>query len=281
MFYFSDAQVDQWLLDDVSLGDLTTRGLGIAGVSGQMTYVFRNGTRASGLAAAAAVLRKLGLSVEILRADGEDVPADEPLLSVGGRADALHMGWKVSQNIIEWASGVAGYTARMIEAGRKEQPGLHIACTRKSIPGTKALANAAVVHGGGILHRGGTAETILLFANHRLFTEKPEDFRAHISRLRAAAPEKKIIVEADTMDEAVAALKVGPDVLQLDKFAVNDIKRVVRLAEAENPGCMISAAGGVNKDNIAEYAATGVHLVVSSAPYYAKPVDVKVWMKKA
>ena len=280
MFFFSDAQVDQWLLDDVGLGDLTTRGLGIGSFPGRMIFMFRRDARASGLAAAAAILRKLGLSVELLHSDGRDVAAGQPLLLAHGSAEALHMGWKVSQNIVEWASGVADYTARMLEAGRKERPGLHVACTRKSIPGTKALANAAVVHGGGILHRGGASETILLFANHRLFTETPGDFASHISRLREAAPEKKIIVEADTVEEALGVLKASPDVLQLDKFGVDDIGRIVRLAAAECPDCLISAAGGVNKDNIAAYAATGVHLVVSSAPYYAKPVDVKVRMEK-
>lgn len=281
MFFYSDAQLDQWILDDMPLGDLTTRALGIGGEPGRMLLSFRKQTRASGLAASAALLRKLGLAVELFRSDGEDVAAGEILLEATGNADALHMGWKVSQNIIEWSSGVADYTARMVSAGKQIRPNLHVACTRKSIPGTKSLANAAVVHGGGILHRGGGSETLLLFANHRLFAQNSDDFAAHVDRLRQAAPEKKIIVEADSLPEALTALEACPDVLQLDKFSPEDLREIVRRAEEGGFGCLVSAAGGVTVDNITEYAATGVHLVVTSAPYYAKPADVRVVMERS
>ncbi|MDL2307694.1 ModD protein [Desulfovibrio sp. OttesenSCG-928-C06] len=280
MFYYSDSQLDQWLMDDIALGDLTTRCMGIGSKPGRMAYSYRQTTRTSGVEVAARLLRKCGLNVEQLVEDGQDVEAGTTLILADGRADQLHSGWKVTQNIMEWSGGVATYMARMLEAARAVNPALHIACTRKSIPGTKTLANAAVVHGGGIIHRGGTAETILLFANHRCFTDSPADFAAHIAKLKSAAPEKKVIVEADTMDEAKEALKARPDVLQLDKFTPADIEAMVKMAADSAPGCLISMAGGLNKDNIADYARTGAHLAVTSAPYYAKPVDVKVRMEK-
>ncbi len=280
MFYYSDNQLDTWLLDDINLGDLTTRGLGIGKRPGRMSYSFRQTTRASGLAVAERLLQKLGLQVERLQDDGQDCAAGTPLIVAEGSAERLHLGWKVSQNIIEWASGVAACTARMVLAGQSVNPNLRLACTRKSVPGTKVLAHAAVLHGGGIIHRGGTAETILLFANHRCFTDNPEDFAGHIARLKRAAPEKKIIVEADSLAEARLAVKGSPDILQLDKFSLEEAREVVALAHRECPACLISAAGGINADNISGYAAAGAGLVVSSAPYYARPADVKVRMEK-
>lgn len=280
MLYYSESQLDQWLLDDINLGDLTTRGIGITGSHGRITYMYRQDSRASGIEVAARLLQKCGLNVQQWAEDGQDITAGTMVLEAVGPAEKLHMAWKVTQNIIEWSSGVATYMARMLAAGRAVNPALHISCTRKSIPGTKILANAAVLHGGGIIHRGGTAETVLLFANHRIFTDTPGNFAAHIATLKQAAPEKKIIVEVENMIEARDALAAQPDVLQLDKFSPRDIESVLKISAAEAPACLISVAGGVNKENIAEFAATGATFIVTSAPYYGRPADVKARMEK-
>ncbi len=280
MLYYSENQLDQWLLDDINLGDLTTRGMGIGLEQGRITYMYRQDARASGLEVAARLLLKCGLVVEQFESDGKDVTAGTKLMEARGSAEKLHQAWKVTQNIMEWSSGVATYMAQMLANGRAVNPHLHISCTRKSIPGTKILANAAILHGGGIIHRSGTAETILLFANHRVFTDNPVDFAAHIKRLKMAAPEKKIIVEVENMPEVRDALTGQPNVLQLDKFPPRDIETVVKLVQQEAPHCLVSIAGGVNKENIAEFAQTGANFIVTSSPYYAKPLDVKARMEK-
>lgn len=284
MFYYAEDFLDRLLTDDAPLGDLTTRSLGIGGQSGRMTFMPRRDGVISGLGVASAMLKKLGLSCASEFADGDEVVAGTIVLEASGQADALHMGWKSTQNIMEWASGVASYTAAMLAAGRSVNSALHLACTRKSIPGTKPLAQAAVVHGGGIMHRAGLSETILLFAGHRHFTESPGDFAAHIATLRRAAPEKQIVVEVDNMVEARKVLESSPcrlpDVLQLDKFPLAESAEVVKLARDVAPNMKVSSAGGVNLENIKDYAATGIDLVVSSAPYYAKPLDIKVIMER-
>lgn len=285
MLYYPEDQLDRWLTDDVPLGDLTTRSLGIGRKHGRMTFMPRKDCRLSGLTPALRILQKLGLNAQSKQADGQDVVSGTVVLTAEGRANALHLGWKMAQNIMEWSCGVSTYTARMLADGRAVNPGLQLACTRKSIPGTKLLSNAAVLHGGGIMHRSGLSETILLFAWHRIFTDTPGAFAQHISTLRRAAPEKKIVVEVDNMLEVRDVLEAGPealpDLLQLDKFPLAETAEVVKLVAQSGGRCMVSAAGGVNAENIAEYSATGVHLVVSSAPYYAKPLNIKVVMEKA
>lgn len=273
MFYYSDYQLDQWLMDDITGGDVTSRALGLENGEGRMTFACRSQCRVSGAQAGMRMLRKLGLEARVLCDDGRDAGAGDVMLEAVGNAAALHMGWKAVQNVLEWSCGVAGYMAAMLRKGRAVNAGLHIACTRKCIPGTKPLATAAVVHGGGIIHRGGTAETVLLFANHRRFLSNPGDWTTAVKRLREAAPEKKIIVEANTMDEAKAALEAGPDIIQLDKFQPEDIRNILALSEGR---CMISAAGGVTLENVDTYATTGVPLIVTSSPYYAKAADIKV-----
>ncbi|MDR0527646.1 MAG: hypothetical protein LBG79_07530, partial [Spirochaetaceae bacterium] len=135
--------------------------------------------------------------------------------------------------------------------------------------------------GGGIIHRGGAAETVLLFKNHRNFLEcsSAAAWKKTVSLLKQSAPEKKIVVEAENYEESVLAIDSGADIVQLDKFSLDDFRKAVEYAAAHSPCPIISAAGGLNKDTAALYAAAGAGLIVSSAPFYAKPADIKVSLR--
>jgi len=280
MIYYPDSLVDQWIADDVAQGDLTTRILGIGAREGRIIFSLKKAGRTSGVDAAEKILRKLGLAVTGRAEDGIDLPDMGALIRAEGKAAALFMAWKAAQNALEWSCGVAEYTARTVRAARSKNPHIQVSTTRKNIPGTKSLALSAVLNGGGIIHRGGASETILLFANHRAFLDfdnSAEAWKRAVAKLRTEAPEKKIIVEAETLDEVKAALPSQPDIIQLDKCSPAAVREAVDLAAGR---CLISAAGGVTADNAADYAEAGAGLLVTSAPYYAKPADVKVTLGK-
>lgn len=278
MLYYPDFLLEQLLLDDINQGDLTTRLLGIGGRAGVMAFCLKKFGRASGIRPVCKILKKLDLEILHAATDGSDLEAEAVLVKAAGKAEALHMGWKVCQNILEWSCGVADYMARMLAQARKFNPAIQIVCTRKNIPGTKLIAMDAVLNGGGQIHRCGTAETILLFANHRVFFADVADFGRQIAVLRQNAPEKKIIVEADSMEDVNLILQALPDIIQLDKFTPDEIRQALQLVEQSGLSVEISAAGGINLDNAAEYAQTGVNMLVTSSAYYAKPADVKVTM---
>ncbi|WP_239351116.1 ModD protein [Snodgrassella communis] len=279
MFYLSDAELDRLLLDDIAYGDLTTRALGIGQQNGQISFCRRQAGRVSGVAIAVRLLQKLALKVVTHVRDGDDVAAGAVLLTAVGNMENLHQGWKVAQNVLEWCGGVAQYMAQMVATAQTINPLVQIACTRKSIPGTKSLAIAAIIDGGGILHRAGTAESILLFANHRRFCAEPDNWEAMVTRLRRAAPEKKVIVEADNIEEALAALNAQADIVQLDKFTPQQFAWVLRQRLVLAPNSLLSAAGGITLLNVADYVRAGAELLVTSAPYYAQPTDIKVWLE--
>ncbi|MCO6515215.1 MAG: ModD protein [Snodgrassella sp.] len=279
MFYLSDAELDRLLLDDIAYGDLTTRALGIGQQNGQISFCRRQTGRVSGVAIAVRLLQKLALKVVTHVRDGDDVAAGAVLLTAVGNMENLHQGWKVAQNVLEWCGGVAQYMAQMVATAQTINPLIQIACTRKSIPGTKSLAIAAIIDGGGILHRAGTAESILLFANHRRFCAEPDNWEAMVTRLRRAAPEKKVIVEADNVEEALAALNAQADIVQLDKFTPEQFAWVLMQRQVLAPNSLLSAAGGITLLNVADYVRAGAELLVTSAPYYAQPTDIKVWLE--
>ncbi|TKI07240.1 ModD protein [Martelella alba] len=279
MIYLSDHELDCLLLEDVRYGDITTRALGIGGQHGTMAFARRRAGKISGVAVAARLLARLALQVDVRSVDGGLAADGETLLTATGTAEKLHQGWKAAQNILEWCCGVAHATHELVSRAQKINGEMRIACTRKTIPGTKNLALATVLDGGGTLHRVGTADSLMLFTNHRRFRADPADWRGHILTLRRNAPDRLIAVEADNEREAEAALRAKPDMLQLDKFSPTAVSKILALAAACAPDCRIAVAGGINVDNIAEYAATGVRLAVTSMPYYAQPADIKVTLQ--
>ena len=150
--------------------------------------------------------------------------------------------------------------------GRRAGP---VACTRKNAPGTKALSIKAIQAGGAIAHRLGLSETLLVFAEHRLFLDEPPS--ATIARLRNRQPEKKIVVEVVSADEALTWAHAGADVLQLEKFTPAALTACRARLEAEGLRPVLVAAGGVRVENAADYVTAGAAMIATSAPYHAAP----------
>lgn len=281
MIYVPDALIDQLLLDDIQYGDLTSRALGLHTQQGTMTFTSKLGGCVSGLDIAQRMLTKLGIRSECLFRDGDIVEPQSRLISASGSVEALHQGWKAVQNVLEWCGGVSHYTHQMVMILKKYHPNGQLACTRKTIPATKPLALTAILAAGGIIHRTGSAETILLFTNHRNCLANPDDWQLHVDTLRAAAPEKQIIVEADDYQQALLAIAANADIVQLDKLPVEQIQQLQRLVNDKKSRCRLSIAGGVNLQTIESFAQTGIPLLVTSAPYYANPRDIKVQIFKS
>ncbi|MEX0425277.1 ModD protein [Providencia rettgeri] len=276
MIYVPDTLIDQLLLDDIQYGDLTTRALGLQSQMGVMTFASKFGGCISGVTIARRMLEKLGITCDCLFQDGQQVAPQSVLIRATGPIEALHQGWKAVQNVLEWCGGVSHYTRQMVNILHQYQPDGQLACTRKTIPHTKPLALIAILAGGAIIHRAGSAESILLFTNHRQCLENPNDWVSHIKTLRQAAPEKMIIAEADDYEQAVLAINAQADIIQLDKLPIEQIQRLQELAKQQGRPCRLSIAGGINLKTIEAFAQTGVPLLVTSAPYYAAPRDIKV-----
>jgi molybdenum transport protein len=276
------ALIDALLAEDVPFGDLTTRVLGIGGQPGVMIFSARDDQVACGVEDAAALLVRLGATVDVLWSSGRHAPPGTPLLRATGPAGVLHMGWKTAQTLMEWAAGIATATHAIVSAatsGGAVAGTVAVACTRKAPPLTRALAMRAVVAGGGVMHRIGLSETILIFPEHLVFLN-PRDGLAHAVRAaRGKAPERRIVVEVTDVEQAVAAARAGADILQLEKFPVEDVVRLVERVMSLSPRPRLAAAGGINARNVAGYVAAGVDLVVTSAPYSAPPRDVQVELR--
>lgn len=269
MSAFFDPALSALLADDVPFGDLTTDALGIGARHGELVFVAREAMTVSCSEEAARLFELAGARARLGVPSGERCAAGDHLLEAEGPAGALHRAWKAAQTLMEWASGVATATRAIVEAAR----GAPVACTRKNPPGTKAFAAKAVRAGGGVVHRLGLSETLLVFAEHRLFlTESPQ---ATVERLKRAQPEKVVVVEVSDLEEALAWAHGGADVLQLERFTPEMVAQC-RSALGAGPRPRLAATGGVKADNAARYAEAGADFIVTSAPYAAEPRNVKV-----
>jgi molybdenum transport protein len=262
------------LLEDAPLGDLTTASLGIGKQPAEIHFAARDPMVVCGIEEAVGLFKSAGADSVTQRAiSGEPIDPGRSLLSASGPAYALFLAWKVAQSLIESLSGVTTCTQHLVDQAENSV----LACTRKHLPGTKNLMVKAVLAGGGIMHRMGLSESIMVTAEHRQFIHKMSN-HAYLNEIRDRQPEKKAIVEVDTINHALSLIEHGCDVIQLEKLSPEEVETVVAAASTCPPGTkpVIAAAGGINTKNVAAYAATGVDLLITSAPYFAKPRDVQV-----
>ncbi|MGC9449060.1 ModD protein [Cereibacter johrii] len=277
MFLLDDRALLALLQEDLPHGDLTSRALGIGPAPGRLRMAARDPMVLAGVEEAARIFALLGARAEVAAPSGAERAPGAPILAVEGPAEALFAGWKVAQTLMEWASGLATSARALVRAAAEGAPGTVVACTRKTVPGTRALAFKAVTAGGATLHRTGLSDTVLLFPEHRPFAAG--DLRAQLARLRAACPEKRLVIEVTSIAAAEAAAEGGADVIQLEKFPPEAVAEAVRALEGRP--VRIAAAGGIHPGNAAAYAAAGAQVLVTSAPYQAPPRDVAVTLEPA
>ncbi|PYF04057.1 molybdenum transport protein [Rhodopseudomonas faecalis] len=271
----SRAELEDLLLDDVPHGDLTTEALGIGAVPAIMRFTARDVMVASAVNDAAALIAMCGGEVELASCCGATLTHGAPILTARGPAGALLKSWKVAQTLIEVWSGVASAAREIVAAAQSVSPQVVVACTRKNTPGTKRFAAAAVKAGGAVMHRLGLSESILLFPEHRaLLGEQP--LAATVALLRRGAPEKKLVIEVTSIEAALLAAEAGFDVLQLEKFTPDEVMALSQQLSERPRRPQVAVAGGVNAGNAAAYAGAGADVLVTSAPYLAKPRDVQV-----
>lgn len=268
----SDNEIYQLIADDAPFGDLTTSLL-IEDKDVTLELSARYDMTLSGVEEAVRMFALKGVPVEQLHQSGDTIAAGTLILKATGLASKLFLLWKPAQVLMEWMSGVASLAKVMVDSAN----GVPVACTRKQVPCTKALSVKAIRSGGAIMHRLGASDTILVFAEHRQFVDlAPNEF---VELIDKKAPEHKGVFEAHSLEDALVWARAGVDVLQLDKFSPADVRECKVILVKEGLKTKLGIAGGVNADNVAEYAASGVDVIVTSAPYYAKPKDVQVRFK--
>ena len=230
-------------------------------------FVARRRGVVAGLACARLAIAALDpeARVEIVAADGDAVEAGARLARADARARALLSAERVALNLLGRLSGVATLTRAYVEA--VAGTGAAIADTRKTTPGLRALEKYAVRCGGGVNHRFGLDDAILIKDNH---VAACGGVGEAIRRARATAGHLvRIEAEIDRLDQLEEALAERPDVVMLDNFSLADL----RAAVAQTKGrAVLEASGGVSLETVRAIAATGVDVISVGALTHSAPV---------
>lgn len=263
-------QLAEWLQEDLGRGDLSAPAL--QGVEGEAQWVAKAPGVFCGGVLIEPLLRELAngernWSIDVRVADGASVVAGDALLQLRGPAVMLVALERTALNLAMRLSGIATATAALV--AQLEGTGVALADTRKTTPGLRTLEKYAVRCGGGVNHRMGLDDAAMLKENHLAWAG---GVTAAIAAVRADAPwPARVIVEAESAEEAQAAVVAGADAVLLDEFSPDALKTLVpslRAQAALRPArtSVVLEASGVNPAELPLYAATGVDLISSSAP---------------
>ena len=261
------AQLQHWLAEDLGRGDLTAPAL--SGRRAQATWIAKQEGVFCGGSLALQLFRLLDpkLEAECLVPDGAAVQSGETLLRLDGQATALVGAERTALNLAMRLSGISTATAALVS--ELQGSGVRLADTRKTTPGLRALEKYAVRMGGGVNHRLGLDDAAMLKENHLAWAGGIE---AAIAAVRASAPwPARVIVEAETEQEASKAVIAGADAVLLDEFTPKKLSSLVprlrQLAvEGAGSGAVILEASGIQPGDLRAYASTGIDLISTSAP---------------
>lgn len=278
--FFEQNLIDSWINEDAPLLDLSSQVLGLHQQASQMTFIARGDYIVAGSEEVQRVIQSCQGQVTYSLASGSHCQAGQAILHCTGPAHALMRAWKVSQNLFEFACGIATQTHALVTTVKQHNPKAAVLTTRKHAPGLRKLALKATLAGGAMPHRLGLSETILIFPQHRALMGDWEHIRIALQQRQGELAEKTVVIEVETLKEAYLAIQAGADALQFDKVPAALLQQWVPELRQEHPHIRLLAAGGIRLDNAPAYACSGVDALVTSSLYYAPPADIGVRIEK-
>lgn len=267
------------LKEDAPNGDVTSEHL----IPSDATAVAELAAREPGVFSGAEVfiaafkLTNASVQVEMKIKDGEKFEKGQLLAVVTGPARAVLTAERIGLNFVQRMCGVATLTAAYVAkvAGTKAK----ILDTRKTTPGLRAFERQAVVNGGGRNHRFSLSDMVMAKDNHlAVLTRGGKDLTTELKRVRAELPANiKLEVEVDRLDQITGVLAAEVDIIMLDNFSLEDLRKGVELIAGK---CVVEASGGVNLETVGEIAKTGVDVIsVGTLTHSARALDLGLDVK--
>jgi len=241
------------LAEDIGSGDWTAQ-LIAPGAHAGASVVCRSAAVLCGGPWFEACFRKLdpGVAIDWLVSEGSAVTPGQKLCTVRGAARALLTAERTALNFLQRLSGIATLTAAFAAQARGTRA--RILDTRKTIPGWRALEKYAVRCGGGVNHRMGLYDAVMVKDNHWL---RPQAFAAAVRRLRRLHPRMSLIMEADEMTQVRRALELGADVVMLDNMPPPRLRQAIAFIRKSSRATQIEVSGRVDIKSVRALARLG------------------------
>jgi nicotinate-nucleotide pyrophosphorylase (carboxylating) len=269
-----DQLVFQALAEDVGDADVTSEATVPLGTRAVATITQKAPGVVFGLDAAEATFLALDPDVRLERLgpEGEWREPPAPVLRATGDARALLAAERTALNFLQRLSGVATLTARCVFAVKGT--GAQILDTRKTTPGLRALEKAAVVAGGGVNHRAGLYDMVLIKENHAALAG---GVGAAVRAASAAFPEVALEVECATRAEVDEALEAGATRILLDNMGPDELRSMVAHVAGR---AKLEASGGIGFDTLRAHATTGVDWIsIGALTHSASALDLSLLLE--
>lgn len=256
-------------LGDVGV-DVTSESLVSPEAQAEAHLVAREACVIAGVAVAKEVFHQVNpsLDVEICVPDGTPVETGTTVLVIRGSAKSILTAERTALNFMQRMCGVATITARYVKAAGN--PDVDILCTRKTTPLLRPFEKYSVRCGGGVNHRYGLFDAVLIKDNHLASWEKTHGIGVGeaVAAARAKYPNLKIEVEVDTIEQLKEALETHPDWVLLDNMPPPVLRECVALCKGI---CKTEASGGINLNTVHDIAQTGVDALSVGALTHSVP----------
>ena len=252
------------LAEDIGSGDVTTNATVDATQPAQAVLLVKSTCVIAGLDVAAEAFRQLdsAATFRIHHADGTLCEPGTEIAEIRARASALLTAERTALNFIQRLSGIATLTRQFVDAAAGR---ITVLDSRKTTPLMRTLEKYAVRAGGGVNHRFGLADGVLIKDNH---VRLAGGVGAAIARMRASSPGMSVEVEAQSPSEVADALQAGADIILLDNLSTPDIIEAVRQCRGR---AKTEISGGVTLARMPELAATGADFVSIGALTHSAP----------
>jgi nicotinate-nucleotide pyrophosphorylase (carboxylating) len=271
------------LAEDIGCGDLTSMGC-LEPNPAKASIVAKSSGIISGIEPLIFVFKTVDSAnrLKLFKRDGDSFSAGDTILEIEGFNLTILASERTALNFLGHLSGIATMTRRFVEKIR-DYATCRILDTRKTTPGWRLLEKMAVVHGGGVNHRTGLYDMVLVKDNHIASAGSIKDAVARMReflqsrefRQQFQLEPEKILVEVEITSELelTEAIESKVDRLLLDNQTPESLRVLVALARRLDPGVKLEASGNVSLDNVAAIAASGVDFISIGAITHSAPVS--------
>lgn len=276
--YITDDKLQMLVNEFSPFVDLTSIAAGIDAKRGKLHFTAARDIRVCCVEEAERLCKMLGVTAFSTFKSGDYCKAGDVLIELTGCSSTLHSVSLPVRNLLEYSCGIATYTSEMVRQLGSIANAPVLLTMEKSVPGNRDFACKSVMAGGAMPRYFGYSDSFLVKQNHFAFFPEDVTIGTIFTAMKKRTCDKLLIVESETIDEAIVFASSGADGIQFDRLSVFELSEAVKVLRDEFPEIRILVSGGITVENIASYASTGVDALLTDSPYFARPVQLLVSM---
>ena len=267
--------------EDIGFEDLTTRALIPPGMNVEGRIIAKEKGILAGIDLATDIFNEFSVETSIHKYDGEKLFTNQVIMEVYGDARNILSVERTVLNLLMRMSGIATLTKEMLLKAKNVNSDIIVAGTRKTTPGMQFYEKDAIRSGGGDTHRYRLDDCVLIKDNHLSIVGNVSDAIKRAKNYVSFT--KKIEIEVETMNEALQAARSGVDIIMLDNMPIKSVIEVLSTLKEHRlrDKVIVEVSGGVNLENIDDYAKTGVDVISTGyLTHSARSLDMSLELLK-